>query len=107
MAEAEPVRVLEFVELRGDPALRDGALVIAGKCVVGPIRVGDRFSRLVDALGNEHDVKIGVVDIGFYGGYVFELDPALAGELVLVGECETELLAGATLFGLNGGGFDL
>jgi hypothetical protein len=99
VAEVGQIRFLEFAELRGDPVRNDECLVVAGKCLAGPIRVGDRFSRLVDSSGVEYDVDIGVIDIGFYGGFVLELEPALAGELILVGELKPELLVGATLRG--------
>ena len=99
MAEARKPRLIEFAELRGDPDRRDGLLVAAGRCHVGPIRVGDRFTVLVDRRGVEHDVDLGVLDIGMYGGFVYEIDPVVSGELFMTGDVDIEIVAGATLRG--------
>lgn len=96
-------RPIEFAELRGDPERREGVLVAAGRCHLGPIRVGDRFTSLVDHKGVEHCVELGVVDIGMYGQYVLEIDPVVSGELFLTGELDPNLAIGATLYGLMPG----
>ena len=95
MADME--RHIEFVELRGDPTIEGRQATLAGKCMAGPIRIGDRFTTLIDRDGGRHAVDLGVLDIGFYGGLVFELDPALAGELVLMGDLAEVGLVGVTL----------
>lgn len=92
-------RRIEFAELRGDPAVEGRQATIAGRCMAGPIRVGDRFTRLIDREGRRHTVDLGVSDIGLYGGFVFELEPVWAGELVLVGDFANLALVGATLLG--------
>jgi len=88
--------------MRGDPEVREGSVVIAGKCDLVPVRVGDRFTRLVDAAGQPHVVNLGVVDIRLYGHYVLELDVGMAGELFLVGEVELDLLVSSSLYGRDG-----
>jgi hypothetical protein len=95
----DTARHIEFVELRGDPAVEGRQAKVAGRCMSGPIRVGDRFTTLIDRDGASHTVDLGVLDIGLYGSLVFELDPVLAGELVLVGSFGNLALVGATLQG--------
>jgi hypothetical protein len=93
------LRRLEFVELRGDPLVEDDHVMLAGKCLVGPIRVGDQFSILIDRDGRSVPVEFTVLDINFYGSLVWELEPAMAGELVMVGDASGLRLGGATLRG--------
>lgn len=77
--------MLRFVELRGDPLVHDHQIVLAGKCLEGPIRAGDRFT-CASTNTQTGAVDLVVSDIVFYGQLVSELDVATAGELVLRSE---------------------
>jgi len=92
-------REIRFDELRGDPRTTEGQAIVAGKCISDPIRVGDRFSKLTTTAGAIVPIDLAVLDIELYGTYVLELQPGLAGELVLVGEVGGLPLVGAVLVG--------
>lgn len=85
-------RRIEFVELRGDPTLDDHGMTLAGRCMKGPLRVGDTFTSLVPSDGPARDVQLVVEEIHFYGQWVDEVDAPYAAELRIVG-VGTELVA--------------
>jgi len=92
---------LRFQEMRGDPGIRGDQVTLAGKSLGDVIHVGDRFDTLQTPAGVEMPIDLRVVDIGFYGSFVLELESPMAGELFLVGESEGLPLDGATLLGTS------
>jgi hypothetical protein len=96
------MRTLEFEELRGDPTLTELGLLMAGRCMHDEIRIGDRFTVLVQSGGSESSICVGVVEIVLYGQPVRSIARNLSCELLLIGVTEEGFKAGVVLHGLGG-----
>lgn len=73
-------------------------VTVAGRCLDGPIFVGDHFQAVQD---HEHVVSVALVveEISAYGKLLSRLDPVVTGELVLSGKLQQPIGDHAVLAG--------
>jgi hypothetical protein len=71
---------------------------VAGRCLDGPILVGDHF-RAIQGGEEAEPFDLVVEEISAYGKLLSQLDPVVTGELVLSGELRQPLTSHAVLVG--------
>lgn len=71
---------------------------ITGRCLDGPILVGDHFQG-VERRGEVEPVDLLVDEIAAYGKLLSQLDPVVTGELVLSGDLRRPLADRSVLIG--------
>jgi hypothetical protein len=92
------LREIEFAELRGDPAVEEGRVRLAGRVYEGPVQLGDTFTELT-AADARREVTLRVDALLFYGKPVPDVHPGETAEIVLSGKGTELVTAGAVLRG--------
>lgn len=92
------MRRIEFLVLSPERE-RGTTLVLAGRCIDGPICVGDRFDSLQGPNGTV-TADLTVLEISAYGQLLNQLDPVVTAELVLRGNRPGSLPDHALLTGV-------
>jgi hypothetical protein len=72
---------------------------LSGRCLIGPVCVGDRFTTATTPLGDTVAVELGITDIDFFTHWIYELDPCMTAILHLVGKAPSGLPPGSYLHG--------
>jgi hypothetical protein len=92
-------REIRFLVIGGPVSKPHGAgFAVAGRCLDGPILVGDQFREVQDGESIE-PVRLVVEEISPYGKLLGQLDPVVTGELVLSGTPGPPLADHAVLAG--------
>ena len=90
------IRFLVIGESAAQPF--ESSLTVAGRCLEGPILVGDQFREVQDG-ENVEPVRLVVEQIAAYGKLLGQLDPVVTGELVLSGTLSQPLADHAVIVG--------
>lgn len=92
-------RTISFLVIGGAIAQSPGTKVtVAGRCLDGPIFVGDHFQEIRDGVDID-SVALVVEEISAYGKLLSQLDPVVTGELVLMGQIRQAIGDHAVLTG--------
>jgi hypothetical protein len=92
-------RTISFLVIGGVSAKSARTKVtVAGRCLDGPIFVGDHFQEVRDGAG-EVNAAFVVEEISAYGKLLDQLDPVVTGELVLTGRIEQAISDHSVLIG--------
>jgi hypothetical protein len=96
------VREIEFAELRGDPAVEEDRVKLAGRVYQGPVRVGDTFTSVTQA-ETRHEISLTVDALLFYGKPVPDVHESETAEITLSGTGTELVTAGVVLHGSGTG----
>jgi len=83
-------RKIEFLVLNEPRPAVGSDFMVGGRCLDGPIRIGDIFLEVNRGQAAE-SVRLVVEEISAYGKLLAQLDPVVTAELLLTGESPTPL----------------